>query len=102
MKGSPVTEVHVIPDEQTTWRVYDPDARAPVSEHVSATEAELAARALAQDRGAERVVLHDRYNRTHDVAPTPAGVSARQQRSRARRLGLVRERAHQLAHFRTR
>jgi hypothetical protein len=96
-----MTEVHVIPDERTTWRVYSPDAEAPVSEHVSATEAELAARALAQDRNAERVVVHDRYNRTHDAAPTPAGMSAPQQRSRARQLALVRERAHQLARHRT-
>ena len=34
-----MTEVHVIPDERTTWRVYGPDAKAPLSEHASATEA---------------------------------------------------------------
>ena len=43
-----MTDVHVIADERTTWRVYGPDAKAPISEHASATEAELAARALAQ------------------------------------------------------
>jgi uncharacterized protein DUF2188 len=68
-----VTEVHVIPDERTAWRVYDRDADAPLSEHTSATEAELAAQALAQDRDADRVVVHDRYNRTRDAAPSPAG-----------------------------
>ena len=72
-----MTELHVIPDERTTWRVYDRDATAPLSEHTNATEAELAARAHAQDRDAVRVVIHDRYNRTHDAAPAPAGVSAR-------------------------
>ena len=81
-----MTEVHVIADERTTWRVYGPDAAAPISEHASATEAELAARAHAQDRDADRVVVHDRYNRPHDAAPTPAGVSAGQQRARARKL----------------
>jgi len=97
-----MTEVHVIPDERTTWRVYDPDAKAPPSEHTSATEAELAARALAQDRDADRVVVHDRYNRTRDAAPSPAGVSAREQRARARRLTLVREQTRQLVRSRPR
>ena len=97
-----MTEVHVIPDERTTWRVYDRDAKAPLSEHTSATEAELAAQALAQDRDADRVVIHDRYNRTRDAAPSPPGVSAREQRARARQLALVREDAHQLARDRAR
>jgi hypothetical protein len=90
-----MTEVHVIPDERTTWRVYDPQSKAPLSEHASATEAELAARALANDRHAERVVIHDRYNRPHDAAPAPSNESARQQRARTQKLALVRERAHQ-------
>jgi hypothetical protein len=97
-----MTEVHVIPDERTTWRVYDRDAKAPVSEHTSATEAELAAQALAQDRDAGRVVVHDRYNRTRDAAPSPAGASAREQRARARQPTLVREHAHQLVRSRAR
>jgi Uncharacterized protein conserved in bacteria (DUF2188) len=92
-----MTEVHVIPDERTTWRVYDDDAAAPLSEHTSATEAELAARARAEDRDADRVVVHDRYHRTHAAAPTPAGVAAREQLERARRLDRVRERARRLA-----
>ena len=92
-----MTEVHVIPDERTTWRVFGPDAKAPLSEHASATEAELAARALAQDRDADRVVVHDRYHRIHDAAPSPAGQAAREQLERTRRLDRVRERARQLA-----
>ena len=80
-----MTEVHVIPDERTTWRVYDGDAAAPLSEHTNATEAELAARARAEDR----------YHRTHGAAPTPAGVAAREQLDRARQLARVRERARQ-------
>jgi len=92
-----MTEVHVVPDERTTWRVYDSDADAPISEHTSATEAELAARARAEDLDAERVVVHDRYHRTHDAAPSPAGTAAREQLERTRRLDRVRERARQLA-----
>jgi hypothetical protein len=97
-----MTELHVIADERTVWRVYDTDAAAPLSEHPSATEAELAARAHAQDRDAERVVIHDRYNRTHDAASAPVGVAAREQRARVRQLALVRERARQLARGRGR
>ena len=66
-----MTDLHVIPDERTTWRVYETEAPAPLSEHTSATDAELAAQARAEDRGAERVVVHDRYHRTHDVDPSP-------------------------------
>jgi hypothetical protein len=97
-----MTEVHVIPDERSSWRVYETDELRPLSEHVTATEAELAARGHAEDLEAERVVVHDRYHRTHDAAPLPAGASAREQRARARRLALVRERAQQLAHGRAR
>jgi hypothetical protein len=98
-----MTELHVIPDElTTTWRVFATDAEEPLSEHASATEAEFAARADAGDRGAERVVVYDRYHRTHDAALSPAGVSARAQRARAREVALARERARQLARARPR
>jgi hypothetical protein len=40
-----MTEVHVIPAERTTWRVYETGARASVTEHMKATEADLAAEA---------------------------------------------------------
>ena len=73
-----MTELHVIADERSTWRVYETDAAEPLSEHTSATDAELAARARAEDRAVERVVVHDRYHRTHDAAPSPAGASARE------------------------
>jgi hypothetical protein len=74
-----MTELHVISDERSTWRVYETDAVEALSEHTSATDAELAARARAEDRAVERVIVHDRYHRTHDTAPSPAGVSAREQ-----------------------
>ena len=92
-----MTELHVIPDERTTWRVYEAGATAPLSEHTNATDAERAALARADDRAAERVVVHDRYHRTHDAAPSQAGRRAAR-RARARQLALVRARARQLAH----
>jgi hypothetical protein len=94
-----MTELHVIPDERTTWRVYEAGASSPLSEHTNATDAELAALARADDRDAERVVVHDRYHRTYDAAPSQAEQRARAQlarRERARQLALVRERARQL------
>ena len=92
-----MTEVHVIPDERTIWRVYDAGAPEPVSEHTNATDAELAAMARAEDRDAQRVVVHDRYHRTHDAALLPAGAAARQRTQRTRRLARVREQARELA-----
>jgi hypothetical protein len=77
----------VIPDERTTWRVYAADASVLLSEHTNATEAELVAKRLAEARGAERVVIHDRYHRTRDVAASLAGprADARRPRTPARR-----------------
>ena len=86
-----MSEVHVIPDDRTTWRVFDAGAREAVSEHTNATDAELA----AQEHGADRVVIHDRYHRTHDAPSTLVGARARATRARA--LDAVREQARRLA-----
>jgi hypothetical protein len=92
-----MTEVHVIADDRTTWRVYDAGAEEAVSEHTSATEAELAAKARAEDQDAQRVVVHDRYHRTHEAATSPAAAAARERLERRRRLARVRDRARELA-----
>jgi hypothetical protein len=82
-----MTELHVIPEERTTtWRVYQSDASAPLSQHADATEAELAARAWAEQRGAERIFVHDRYHRTHEAFPSLAAVM-RARAEAARRRG---------------
>jgi hypothetical protein len=91
-----MTVMHVIADERTNWRVYESDSAAPLSEHDTANEAELAAHAHAADHEADRVVVHDRYHRTHDAGP-PSWVSRRASGGRARQLTLVRERARRLA-----
>ena len=97
-----MTEGRVILDERSTARVVDVYKSRPLSEHVTAAEAEVAARAQAKDKDAGRVVPYERYHRTHNVVPLPARRSAREQRARARRLALVRERARQLARGRAR
>jgi hypothetical protein len=86
-----------MPDEWTTWRVYDTEATAPLSEHTNATDAELAAQARAEDRGAERVVVHDCYHRTHDVDPSPKQRHDGDQRAPARQLYDARDRARRFA-----
>jgi hypothetical protein len=96
-KEESMSEVHVIPDDRTTWRVYDSRAAAPLSEHTNTTEAELAAHAHAAEVGAARVVVHDRYQRIHDAGTSPAGLRARAQRARVRQLDIVRERARRIA-----
>jgi hypothetical protein len=61
-------DVHVVPVRRTAkWRVHDGDPAVPSSEHASETDAELAARQRAKERGAERVVVHDRYHRTRRI-----------------------------------
>ncbi len=88
--GPPEREVHVIPDERgATWRVYDGNAEQPRSEHTNATHAELAALACAEDAGAERVVIHDRYQRVRDAMAPRRGVGDRAEHVRraARALG---------------
>ena len=84
-----MSEVHVIPDDRTIWRVFDAGG-GEASEHTNATDAELA----AHEHGADRVVVHDRYHRTHD-APTSL-VRARARAMRARALDAVREQARRL------
>ena len=56
--------VHVRPDRRGHWRVHREGDDQPLSEHGSATEAEIAARAVARE-----VVVHDRYGR---IRPDPA------------------------------
>jgi hypothetical protein len=96
-----MTDLHVIPDERSTWRVYEDGASAPLSAHTNATDAERAALTQADDCDAQRVVVHDRYHRTHDAAPSQSGLRARARSARARQLALVRERVRQLARPRT-
>jgi hypothetical protein len=84
-----MTELHVTCDERTTWRVFEDGAAAPLSEHTNATDAERAALARAEDRDVQRVVVHDRYHRTHDAAPSQSRLRTRAQR--ARQLALARE-----------
>jgi hypothetical protein len=63
-----MTMLHVVPDERGRWRVFEDASHVVLSEHTSATAAEIAAWRHARSRGADSIVLHDRYGRTHPVA----------------------------------
>jgi anti-sigma regulatory factor (Ser/Thr protein kinase) len=66
-------EVHVVPQARAaTWSVYADAGGSALSEHTSETAAESAARAQALLRGAERIVVHDRYHRTRTGVLTSA------------------------------
>jgi hypothetical protein len=51
--------------------VYVDAATEALSEHTSETAAESAARTEARTCGASRIVIHDRYFRTHVGAAAP-------------------------------
>ena len=90
-----MTVLHVIADERSaTWRVYEDDVPDALSEHTNATEAELAARALAEQRGAERIVVQDRYHRPHEASLSLAAARAGEAAARARQLVAIRKRLH--------
>ena len=92
-----MSEVRVVADERSTWRVYDAGVPVAVSEHSNATEAEFAARERAEGLGADRVVVHDRYHRTHDVLAWPVGLRARATRTGTRRVDAIGDRARPFA-----
>lgn len=58
-----MTTLHVMPDSRGDWSVVDDDASTVLSHHPSATHAEAAARQVAAVRGADGILVHDRYHR---------------------------------------
>jgi hypothetical protein len=82
----PPSNIHVEPNSKGRWIVRREDAREPLSEHGSATDAERVARALAQLEDASFVVLHDRYTRTRRVRIEGAA-AAKPHTSSTQRLG---------------
>jgi hypothetical protein len=90
-------EVHVAPIGRTAkWRVHDGDPSDAASEHKSVTDAEAAACRRAITRGADRVVIHDRYHRTRliDVEAHRPTVAQMGERSFPRALASVYESAN--------
>lgn len=62
---TPSPPLHVVPDRLGYWHVCREGEDQPLSDHESATDAERAAVRQADRSGADAVVVHDRYERTH-------------------------------------
>lgn len=69
-----MTVLDVVPDERGKWHVFKDGRLAPLSEHASATEAELSSWSQCKALDACVVVVHDRYGRTRpaDAWTAPA------------------------------
>ena len=68
----PVAELHVLPHDHTATWIVGVDASSPaISRHATADQAELEAVRVGEARGADRVVLHDRYQRVRTIRLTP-------------------------------
>lgn len=65
---SPARELHVEPTGSGRWVVSYEHHKQPLSEHLTASEAEVCAQRLARTEGIARVLLHDSYTRVHEVA----------------------------------
>ena len=69
---SPSRPLHIVPNQLGSWHVRREGADRPLSEHASATDAELAAVRAAHATDAPEVVVHDRYNRVRRAHPKEA------------------------------
>ena len=58
--------LHVVPDERGNWRVLQETRAAPLSQHRTATDAEVAALSYRARYGDVDVLVHDRYGRTRE------------------------------------
>jgi len=64
----PAPELHVEPVESGRWVVCYQHCRQPLSEHPTASEAEMCAQRRARTEGIALVLLHDSYARVRDVS----------------------------------
>ncbi|WP_028060596.1 DUF2188 domain-containing protein [Candidatus Solirubrobacter pratensis] len=60
--------LHVVPHRLGSWHLRREGDERPLSEHGSETEAEQAARRLADRAGHRQIVIHDRYGRVRRAA----------------------------------
>ena len=67
----PAPGLHIEPTASGRWVVcYEPH-KQPLSDHLTASEAEGSAQRRARTEGIARVLLHDRYTRVHEISPSP-------------------------------
>ena len=63
----PAPELHVEPTDSGRWVVCYEHHQQPLSDHLTASEAQGSAQRRAHAEGIARVVLHDSYARVHKV-----------------------------------
>jgi len=66
----PAPGLHVEPTASGRWVVCYEHHKQPLSDHLTASEAQGSAQARARTEGIARVLLHDRYTRVHEITPS--------------------------------
>jgi hypothetical protein len=66
-KTRPPSELHVEPTTSGRWVVCYEHRQLPLSDHLTASDAEASARRRAHTEGIRRVLVHDCYTRVHEV-----------------------------------
>ena len=67
-KTRPAPELHVEPTDSGRWVVCYEHHQKPLSDHLTASEAQGSAQRRAHAEGIARVLLHDSYARVHEVS----------------------------------
>ena len=62
--------LHVEPTVSGRWVVCYEHHKQPLSDHLTASEAQASAQRLARTEGIPVVLLHDSYARVHEVQPS--------------------------------
>ena len=65
----PALGLHVEPTASGRWVVCYEHHQQPLSDHLTASEAQGAAQLRAHTEGIARVLVHDSYTRVHEVPP---------------------------------
>jgi hypothetical protein len=66
----PAHGLHVEPTPNGAWIVRYEDRKQPLSDHLTASEAQRSAQRRARTEGIPAVLLHDSYRRVHKVSPS--------------------------------
>jgi hypothetical protein len=65
--------IHIEPSRAGSWLVRREADAEPLSEHLTATDAEAAARVAARRFSTQNVLLHDRYRRVREIRVSARG-----------------------------
>ena len=66
----PAPGLHVEPTPRGRWVVRYEHGQQPLSDHLTASEAQASAQLRAQTEGVAVVLVHDSYARVHELRPS--------------------------------